>query len=134
MAARRRYKAYTFTPSSGRLKFDVDDTGAGNPYGFGLDGVEMFPTNQLSSWATLTVNSVNIYWVRVRSTASVTTAPTVKRIQMRALNAYATTKEVFEFLQLQGVYSTPGSSITDFTSSTIPTKKSVQTYIAGAKS
>ena len=117
-----------FTPAYDRI--DVD----GEPYGFDKDGAEIFLDNIMSSWATLTVNSVNIYWVRVRSTASVTTAPTVKRIQMRALNAYATTKEVFEFLQLEGVYSTPGSSITDFSSSTIPSKKSVQAYIAGAQS
>jgi len=35
----------TFTPSSGRLRYDVDETGAGSSYDFGLDGVEMFPTN-----------------------------------------------------------------------------------------
>ena len=117
-----------FTPSIDREEPD------GTAYGFTEDGAESFAPQLMSSWATLTVNSVNIYWVRVRSTASVTTAPTVKRIQMRALNAYATTQEVFEFLQLEGVYSTPSSSVTDFTSSTIPSKSSVQAYISGAQS
>ena len=116
-----------FTPSIDREEPD------GTAYGFTEDGAEHFPPQLMSTWATLTINSVNIYWVRVTA-ASVAGAPTVKRIQMRALNAYATTKEVFEFLQLQGVYSTPTSSVTDFTSSTIPSKKSVQAYIAGAQS
>ena len=117
-----------FTPSIDREEPD------GTAYGFTEDGGETFAPQLLATWATLTVNSSNIYWIRCRSTASVTTAPTVKRIQMRALNAYSTTQEVFEFLQLQGVYSTPSSSITDFTASTIPSKDSVQAYISGAQS
>jgi len=51
----------TFTPSSGRLRFDVDDTGAGGVYDFGIDGVEMFPSNQLSTWATTAINSATKY-------------------------------------------------------------------------
>ena len=118
----------TFTPSSGRLKFDVDDTGAGNPYGFGLDGVEMFPTNQLSSWATLTVNSVNIYWIRVTA-ASVTTPPQIYRMQKRPYATYCSTADVFNFLQLNNITGT-----SDFTTSTVPSKASVEQYIQAAES
>ena len=116
-----------FTPSIDREEPD------GTAYGFSEDGAESFSQQLMSTWATETINGSDIYWVRVTA-ASVATAPTVKRIQMRALNAYATTQEVFEFLQLQGVFSTPAATVTDFTSSTIPSKTSVQAYISGAQS
>jgi hypothetical protein len=116
-----------FTPSIDREEPD------GAAYAFSEDGAETFAHQLLSGWATETINGSDIYWVRV-SAASVSTAPTVKRIQMRALNAYATTQEVFEFLQLEGVYSTPAATVTDFTSTTIPSKDSVQAYISGAQS
>ena len=82
----------------------------------------------MSSWATLTVNSENIYWIRV-STASVATAPTIKRIQMRPYAAYCTTKDVYELLQLKNVLSG-----TDFTSSTVPSQSTVEQFIVEAQS
>jgi len=118
----------TFTPSSGRLRYDVDETGAGSSYDFGLDGVEMFPTNQLSSWATLAVNSVNIYWIRVTA-ASVTTAPQIYRIQKRPYATYCSTQDVFNFLQLNNITGT-----TDFTTTTVPSKNTVEQYIQAAES
>ena len=57
-----------FIPGSGRHQLDPDDT-AGAQWAFDKDGAEQFPINVMDSWATLTVNSVNIYWVRA-STAS----------------------------------------------------------------
>lgn len=116
-----------FTPSVDRKEPDA------SPYGFDEDGAEIFPYHLLASWATTEINSETLYWVRV-SAASVTTIPTIKRIQMRPINAYATTKEVFEFLQMEGIYSTPAGTITDFSSSTIPSKTSVEAYISGAQS
>ncbi len=117
----------TFIPASGRLQLDPDDN-EGTQYDFSKDGVEIFPQNLLDSWATLTVNSANLYWIRV-STASVSTAPTIKRIQMRPNAAYCTTKDVFELLQLGNVTST-----TDFTSSTTPTQSTVEQFIMEAQS
>ena len=116
-----------FTPSSGRLSHDVDDPESGKSYAFTRDGVEMFPSNQLSSWATLTVNSVNIYWIRVTA-ASVTTAPQVYRIQKRPYATYCSTQDVFNFLQLANITGT-----TDFTTTTTPNKNTVEQYIQSAE-
>ena len=120
-----------FVPGSARLQLDPDDN-EGGPYDFSEDGAELFPKNVLLNWATVAINSVTKYWVRV-STASVTTAPTVKRIQMRPLAAYATTKDVFEFLQL-GPITSSNNSVTDFTTSTTPSKATVESYIEEAQS
>jgi len=123
-----------FTPAYDRI--DVD----GEPYGFDKDGAEIFLDNIMSSWATLTVNSVNIYWVRVRSAASVTTSPTIKSIEMRPRASYCTTKDIFEFMQLGYVLSSYNSSTgvttagTDFTTSTVPSKDTVEKYIQAAQS
>ena len=117
----------TFVPASGRYQLDPDDD-EGGQYDFSQDGAELFPPNILSDWATLTVNSANLYWVRVTA-ASVTTAPTIKRIQMRPYAAYCTTKDVYELLQLKNVLSG-----TDFTSSTVPSKSTVEQYIMEAQS
>ena len=116
-----------FVPASARLQVDPDDN-EGTAYDFSKDGAEIFPPNVMSTWATLTVNSSNIYWVRV-STASVAVAPTIKRIQMRPYAAYCTTKDVFELLQLGTITST-----TDFTSSTTPTQSTVEQFIMEAQS
>ena len=116
-----------FVPASGRYELDPDDS-EGGQYDFSRDGAEIFPPNLLSSWATLTVNSENIYWIRV-STASVATAPTIKRIQMRPYAAYCTTKDVYELLQLKNVLSG-----TDFTSSTVPSQSTVEQFIVEAQS
>ena len=117
-----------FIPGSGRLTHDPDFNDMGQPYAFGVDGVELFPMNLLSDWEKVTINSSNKYWVRVTA-ASVNTGPSIKRIQMRPLNAYCTTQDVFELLQLANVTST-----SDFTTSTIPSKKSVEQYIEAAQS
>ena len=116
-----------FTPGSGRYELDPDDD-QGAQYSFSEDGAETFPPNLLSDWSTLTVNSANIYWVRV-STASVSLAPTIKRIQMRPYSAYCTSKDVFQLLQLGNITGT-----TDFTTATTPTQATVEQYILEAQS
>ena len=116
-----------FTPMSGRYETDPDDN-EGTPYDFSKDGVEIFPQNILSDWATETINSANKYWIRV-STASVSQAPTIKRIQMRALAAYCTPQDVFDLLQLKNVLGT-----SNFTSSTVPTISMVEQNILEAQS
>jgi len=117
----------TFVPASGRYEIDPDDD-EGGQYDFSEDGAEIFPANLLSDWATDAINSETKYWVRV-STASVTTAPTIKRIQMRPYAAYCTTKDVYNLMQLNNVLSG-----TDFTSSTVPSKATVEQYIMEAQS
>jgi len=116
-----------FIPSSGAAMTDPDDS-EGVQWAFNEDGAETFPQNRLDGWSTLTVNSVNVYWVRA-STASVTTAPTVKRIQMRPLAAYCSTKDVFELMQMGPVLGG-----TDFTSSTTPSQNTVEKFIQEAQS
>ena len=116
----------TFIPSSANYELDPDDS-EGAAYDFSVDGAELFPPNILSDWATETINSATKYWVRV-STASVTTAPTIKRIQMRPYAAYTTSKQVFELLQLKNITNT-----TDFTTTTVPTKNTVETFINEAQ-
>ena len=116
-----------FVPASGRYELDPDDN-EGGQYDFSKDGAEIFPSNLLSDWATDAINGETKYYVRV-STASVTTAPTIKRIQMRPYAAYCTTQDVYKLLQLNNVLSG-----TDFTSSTVPSKASVEQYIMEAQS
>jgi len=116
-----------FIPGSGRFQLDPDDD-FGSQYDFSEDGAEIFPHNSVAGWVTVAVNSVTKYWIRV-TTASVTTVPTIKRIQMRALAAYATTKDVFELLQMGPILTG-----TDFTSSTTPSKSTVESFIEEAQS
>ena len=117
-----------FVPASGRLIHDPDVTDYNVPYGFLKDGVEIFPENLLFTWDTTTINGSLKYWVRVTA-ASVETAPTIKRIQMRPINAYCSTRDVFDLLQLRNITDT-----TDFTTSTVPTKANVEQYIEAAQS
>ena len=117
----------TFVPASGRYEIDPDDS-AGAQFDFSKDGAEIFPPNILSDWATVAINSSTLYWVRVTA-ASVATAPTIKRIQMRPYAAYCTTKDVYELMQLKNVLSG-----TDFTSSTVPSQSTVEQYIMEAQS
>ena len=116
-----------FIPGSGRVRLDIDDD-FGGMYSFDEDGAELFPHNVVAGWATVAINSITKYWIRVTA-ASVTTAPTIKRIQMRPLAAYATTKDVFELLQMGPILTG-----TDFTSSTTPSKSTVEAYIEEAQS
>ena len=117
----------TFVPASSRYEIDPDDN-EGGQYDFSKDGAEIFPPNLLNDWATRSINSVTKYWIRV-SAASTTTAPTIKRIQMRPYSAYCTTKDVYELLQLKNILAG-----TDFTSSTVPSKATVEQYIVEAQS
>ena len=117
-----------FVPASARLTHDPDFEDVGEGYDFSKDGVEIFPPNILASWATTAINSVTKYWIRV-SAQSVTTSPTIKRIQMRPVNSYCTTADVFDLLQLKNITST-----TDFTASTVPSKSTVEQYIEAAQS
>ena len=117
-----------FVPASSRLVHDPDVPDFGIPYGFMKDGVELFPENILFTWDTTTINGSLKYWVRVTA-ASVDTAPTIKRIQMRPINAYCSTRDVFDLLQLRNITDT-----TDFTTSTVPTKANVEQYIEAAQS
>jgi len=120
----------TFIPASGRYQLDYDDN-EGGPYDFTKDGVEEFPTNLLTGWTTTgTIGSVGSkYWVRVSSAASVAGAATVKRLQMRPVNAYCTSADVFNLLQMSQILGG-----TDFTSSTTPTKAIVEDYIQASQS
>jgi len=117
-----------FIPASGRIVHDPDVSDYGLTYSFDKDGVEIFPVNLLRDWATVAINSITKYWVRVTA-ASVDTAPTIRRIQMRPVSAYCTTKDVFNLLQLKNITDT-----TDFTTTTVPTKLSVEQYIEAAQS
>ena len=117
-----------FVPASGRYELDPDDN-EGGQYEFARDGAEIFPFNLLNGWATTAINSITKYWIRASSPVSVTTAPTVRRIQMRAYTAYCTTKDVFELLQLGNITST-----TDFTASTTPSQATVEQFILEAQS
>ena len=117
-----------FIPASARYELDPDDN-EGGQYAFDKDGAEIFPSNLLSDWTTVAINSSTLYWVRISSPSSVTTSPTIKRVQMRPHAAYCTTKEVYELMQLKNVLSG-----TDFTSSTVPAKSTVEQYIYEAQS
>ena len=121
-----------FVPSSGRLRYDTNDPKTGNPYDFSRDGVEMFPTNQLSGWVTSpqgpTGNQFTGYWVRVTA-ASVALAPQAYRIQKRPFATYCSTQDIFNFLQLTNITGT-----TDFNTTTVPSKDTVEQYIQAAES
>jgi hypothetical protein len=112
-----------FIPASARYSNDPDDD-EGEQYAFDKNGAELFPINLLDSWATTAVNSVTKYWVRISSPTSVTTAPTIKRIQCRPFAIYTTSKLVYELLQLKNVLSG-----TDFTTTTVPSKETVDFFI-----
>ena len=123
-----------FQPMSGALKKDPDDDKKHMAYDFASDGAELFPVHLMSNWVESTVNSVaNKYWVRVSSATSVASAPTLYRIQMRPLAAYCSTQDVFELLQLKNIWSTSSSTVYDFSSTTTPSKKAVESYIEAAQ-
>ena len=120
-----------FIPDTQEFNFNRDDGGTyeGEAYGFAGDGVEIFPLRVISDWAKTTVDEgQSAYWIRISAPNGITTAATIKNIRKRAVEAYCTTKEVFELLQLANVTGT-----TDFSTSTIPSKATVETYIAGAQ-
>lgn len=122
-----------FAPAYDRMDAD------GAAYGFDKDGAEFFLDNLVTNWESATHNSVAAYYIRVRSAASVTTAPSVKSIEVRPRASYCTTQDVFRFLQLDYVLSSYNSSTgattagTDFTSSTVPSKDTVEKYIQAAQ-
>ena len=117
----------TFMPASARYQIDPDDD-EGKQYDFTEDGVEEFPSNILSDWSTTAINSETKYWVRVTA-ANVAGGPTIKRIQMRPINMYCTTSDIFDVMQLSAVLGG-----TDFTTSTVPTKTTIENYIMAAQS
>jgi len=121
-----------FIPDTQEFNMDQADDGTytGEAYGFAGDGVEIFPMRVISDWAKTTVDEgQSAYWIRISAPNGITTAATVKNIRKRPVEAYCTTQEVFELLQLANVTNT-----TDFTTATIPTKITVEAYIAGAQS
>jgi len=123
-----------FQPMSGAMKTDPDDDDRHKQYDFTKDGAELFPVHLMSTWVTATVNSVaDKYWVRLSSPTTVSSSATIYRIQMRPLAAYCSTQDVFELLQLKNVWSTSGTTVTDFNSTTIPSKETVETYIEAAQ-
>ena len=116
-----------FAPMSGNMRYE--DDGQDNEitdFNFSGDGVEIFPANIMPFWSTTAVNSITKYWVRVSGTAS--SAPTAFSIRIRPLTSYATTKDVFDMLQLGEITGT-----SDFTESTIPPKLAVEQYIQSAQ-
>ena len=120
-----------FIPDTQEFNLDQADDGTytGEAYGFAGDGIEIFPMRVISDWAKTTVDEgQSAYWIRISAPNGVTTAATIKNIRKRPVEAYCTTQEVFELLQLANVTGT-----TDFTTATIPTKTTVETYIAGAQ-
>jgi hypothetical protein len=122
----------TFTPLSATYYTDPDDS-PDTAYDFSKDGAEQFPAGRMSDWATVAVNSATKYWVRCTSTTSVSSAPSLRSIRKRPLAAYCSTQDVFNLLQLKNVTTTDGSG-TDFTTSTTPTKATVEQYIEAAQS
>ena len=120
-------------PMSGAMKTDPDDDDRHKSYDFSKDGAELFPVHLMSDWAATNINNFTKYWIRVQA-ASVTAAPTINRLQMRPLAAYCSTQDVFELLQLKNIWSTSSTTYTDFTSTTIPSKETVETYIEAAQS
>jgi len=123
-----------FQPMSGAMKTDPDDDDRHKQYDFSKDGAELFPVHLMSTWVAATVNSVtNKYWVRLSSPTTVGAAPTINRIQMRPLAAYCSTQDVFELLQLKNIWSTSSTTVTDFDSTTIPSKETVESYIEAAQ-
>ena len=115
-----------FIPASARWATDPDDE-EGVQYAFKADGTEVFPANLTQNWVTSDIGNpgtpTTAYWIRV-SAASVSTAPTMKRIQCRPHAIYTTSKQVFELLQLSKITNT-----TDFTDSTVPSKTTVDYFI-----
>jgi len=121
-----------FIPDTQEYNLDNTDDGSytGEAYGFAGDGVEIFPMRVISDWAKTTVDEgQSAYWIRISAPNGIASAATIRNIRKRPVEAYCTTQEVFELLQLANVTGT-----TDFTTATIPTKATVETYIAGAQS
>ena len=117
-----------FTPLSASYQHDPDDN-EDTMYSFSGDGAEQIPVGRLANWATTTIDSESAYWIRISSPTSVTTAPTIKSIRKRGINTYCAPPDVYSLLQLEGVL---GSD--NFTSSTTPTLKTVETLINEAES
>ena len=116
-----------FEPASSRWAIDPDDTNFGRSYNFTADGAEVFPANLLPDWASTQQGSITRYWIRVLCDTASTVS--LKRIMCRPLAVYATSKQVFELLQLKNVTNT-----TDFTAATVPSKDTVEYYINEAQS
>ena len=116
-----------FIPMSGTYQNDPDDNENAS-YGFGEDGAEIFPVNRIANWAETTIDGQSAFWIRISSPTSVSTAPTIKSIKKRGLQAYCTTADVFQLLQLGNVIGWD-----NFTSSTTPSLSAVENYIHEAQ-
>jgi hypothetical protein len=119
-----------FFPGYAEQRYNDSGELAGqNPYAFATDGGELILEHTAKNWATLTFDGLpDVYWIRV-STSSTTTAPTIKSINIRPINTYCTTADVYDMLQLKNVLDG-----TDFTASTVPSKAVVERYIQAAES
>ena len=117
-----------FVPLFAELDGNEDET----KYLFSEDGGEVFPVSLLTNWTPLTLtstsphtatvpDSISRHWVRIK-TASITTTPTVFRIQKRDYNTYCTPSDVYNFLQLN--FSANG-----FTEDTKPSLATVEDLI-----
>ena len=116
-----------FAPLSGSLKYDAD--GADDvltDYVLSGDGVEIFPATIMADWSTTTINSLNRYWIRVSGT--VTSDITAFSVEIRPLAFYASSKDVFDMIQLGEITGT-----SDFSENTIPTKLAVEQFIQEAQ-
>ena len=98
-------------------------------YSFKKDGMEEFPINQMADWAVYNAGTFgNYYYIRASTTVAPTAIATINQIIKRPLNTYCTTQDVFELMQLKNVTNTA-----DFTTATVPTKMTVEDYIASAE-
>lgn len=107
-------------------------SGASYVYDFTVDGA--VPMDNLTNWTTLTFaagtphvaappDTLARYWVRI-SVTGITTSPTVFQIRKRPYAAYCTPSDIANLLQLQS----------DFSSTTTPTRNTIEDYIAAAQS
>ena len=116
-----------FIPLSGTYQHDPDDNEYA-AYGFGEDGAETFPINRLGNWAEVAIDGESAFWVRISSPTSVSTAPTIKSIRKRGVQAYCTAADVFQLLQLGNVLGGD-----NFTASTTPSLAAVENFIHEAQ-
>ena len=99
-------------------------------YTFAADGMEEFPLNRMADWDTYNAGGLGAYYyIRAGSTAVPTPPATINQVVKRPINAYCTTKDVFELMQMAQITNTP-----DFTANTNPTKATVEDYIQTAQS
>ena len=104
-------------------------------YDFTASGAEEWNIRQLVGWTSFVIttsapdtadsvpDSIERYYIRI-SAASVSSAPTINQVQARPYAYYCTATDVFHILQLDA----------DFSSSTVPTRDTVEDAINAAQS